>query len=58
MKNEIINETCFSKFNCLSISIPESVTESTDEMITELFILKSYLSSFFITAHNHCLGLI
>ena len=26
-------ETCFSQFNLLSISLPKSVTESTDEMI-------------------------
>ena len=47
IKNEIIVETCFSKFNLLSVSIPKSVTESTDEIIIELFIFKSYLFSFF-----------
>ena len=50
-------ETCFSKFSLLSISIPKSVTESTDVMI-ELFIFKSGLFSVFITAHNNCLELI
>ena len=54
----MIVETCFSKSTLFSISIPKSVTESTDEMIIELFIFKSYLFSLFITAHNHCLELI
>ena len=49
---EIIVETCFSKFNLLSISIPESVTESTDEMIIELFVFKSYLFSFLSQLDN------
>ena len=51
----MIVETRFSKFNCLSLSIPKNLAESTDEMIIELFIFKSYLFYFFITAHNHCL---
>ena len=46
--NEIIVEKCFSKFNCLSISTP-------NRYFIELFILKSYLFLFFITAYNHCL---
>ena len=54
----MIVETCFSKFNWLSVSITKSVAESTDEMIIELFIFKSYLFSFFITAHNYWLELI
>ena len=37
--------------------MPISVTESTDEMIIELFIFQ-YMFSFFITAHNHFLELI
>ena len=37
--------TCFSKFNLLSISIPKSVTDFSDEII-ESFIFKSYLFSF------------
>ena len=49
---EIIVETCFSKFNLLSLSIPESVTESTDEMIIELFVFKSYLFSFLSQLDN------
>ena len=40
------------------VKIPKSVTESTDEMIIELFMFKSYLFSFFIAAYNHCLELI
>ena len=48
----MIVETRFSKFNCLSLSIPKNLAESTDEMIIELFIFKSYLFSFFITAYN------
>ena len=31
--NEIIVETYFSKFNCLSLLIPKSETASIDEMI-------------------------
>ena len=61
MANEIITETCFSKLKWLAISIPKSVTESTDEMIIELFVFKSkrFLYSYiFITARNHCLELI
>ena len=38
--------------------MPKGVTESTNETVIELFILKSYLFSFFITAHYHCLELI
>ena len=44
--NKIIVETFFSKFNWMLISIPKSVTESTDEMIIELLIFKSYLFFF------------
>ena len=46
--------TCFSKLNLLSISIPKSVTDFSDEIIKS-FIFKSYLFSFFIRAQNHCL---
>ena len=46
------------EFILILCSVPKSVTESTDEMIIELFKFKTYLFSLFITAHNHCLGLI
>ena len=39
IKNETIFKTCLPKFNSLPILIPKSVTESTDEMILELFFL-------------------
>ena len=42
----MIVETCFSKFILLPISIPKRVTESTDEMIIKLFIMKLYWFSF------------
>ena len=51
----MIVETCFSKFILLPISIPKSVTESTDEMIIKLFTFKSYLFSFSIAAFYNCL---
>ena len=39
IKNETIFKTCLPKFDWLPILIPKSVTESTDEMILELFFL-------------------
>ena len=55
IENEIIVETCFSKFNLLSISIPKSVTESTDEIIiksTLNHICFLFLSQLIIIASN------
>ena len=59
ISNKIIVEACFSKFNLLSISILKRVTESTDEMIIESFMFKSYICFVFLSQpFYHCLELI
>ena len=44
--------------NCLFAFLQMDETCFSDEMTELLFISKSYLFSFFITAHNHCLELL